>query len=34
MTDRVFKWSVLVCTHLGAVAIGLALAQHNLWLVR
>ncbi len=34
MSYKVFIWAVLVCTHLAVVALGLALAQHNLWLVR
>ena len=34
MTYKMFMRLTLVLTHLGAVALGLALAQHNLWLVR
>jgi hypothetical protein len=34
MNDRVTTVVVLILTHLAAITLGLALAQHNLWLVR
>jgi hypothetical protein len=34
MSYRTFITIELILSHLGCVIIGLALAQHNLWLVR